>query len=198
MLQERSFWVTTALLAAAAVGGATAYRHHHRYKHFAVHDPGMMYRSAWLEPDVFEELIEKHQFRAVLNLCNSGEMGLQRWESERTAISRSGARLLEIPMPTTVDPADPRIARHIAVLANMDNYPMLVHCQHGVTRTAKLLAIYDILFRGLSADESLAAMPLFGRDDHNVHVRAFARNFEMVHDQFYPSPSAADLSVLRP
>ena len=157
----------------------------------------MVYRSAWLEPDVFSELIEKHQIRAVVNLCAPGEMGEHRWAVERDAVRNAGARLLELPMPNTVDATDPGVAPHLAALADPDNYPMLVHCQHGVTRTSKFLAIYDMCFRGKTAEDSLAAQPLFGREQQNVNVQAFCREFEKHRADLYPEATAASLDVLR-
>ncbi len=179
-----------------AVGGGLAYRHHHRYKHLAEHDKGMVYRSAWVEPDVLSELIETYQFRSVVNLCKPGEMGEARWEAQREAVRNAGARLIEASMPVTIEADDPVLEQHMAILSNPDNYPMLVHCQHGVTRTAKFLAMYDIAFRNKSADESLAAQPLFGREDHNVNVRAFSKNFEKQHQRIYPLASGENLKVL--
>ena len=180
-----------------AVGGGLAYRHHHRYKHLAVHDKGMVYRSAWVEPDVLSELIETYQFRSVVNLCKPGEMGEARWQAQREAVRNAGARLIEASMPVTIEADDPVLEQHMAILSNPDNYPMLVHCQHGVTRTAKFLAMYDIAFRNKSADESLAAQPLFGREDHNVNVRAFSKNFEKQHNRIYPLATAESLKVLK-
>ena len=176
-------WFILVLVVIGLAEGAFAYRQAHRYKHWAVHDPGLVYRSAWLEPDALAEMIEKHQIRSVINLCDPGEMGEQRWIEERQAVQGAGAQLLELTMPRTVNAADPVVERYIEVLRNPDNYPVLIHCQHGVTRTAELLSMYDILFRGLSADESLKKMPLFGRDDHNVAVKAFAASFEKSHKQ---------------
>lgn len=65
-----------------------------------------------------------------------------------------------------------------------------------MTRTAQFLAIYDILFRGLSVEDSLSAMPLFGREEHNVHIWAFARSFEESHRQLYPRGCPDALGVL--
>lgn len=189
--------VMTVLAIVGAIGGGLAYRNHHRYKHFHIHEKGMVYRSAWVEPDVMTELIEKHQFRSVVNLCEPGEMGEARWEAERQAVRNAGARLIELPMPLTVEVDTPEIEEHLAVLSNPDNYPMLVHCQHGVTRTAKFLTIYDVVFRGKTANESLADQPLFGRDDHNVNVKAFAKIFEHAYKQTFPTASADSLNVLR-
>ena len=187
---------TTALClsVAAAVAcacGAYAYHHHHRYKHLAVHDPGVVYRSAWLEPDALAEVIEQHDIRAVVNLCAPGETGEPRWAAERATVAGCGATLIEVEMPLSVDPADPAIERHLAVLADPGNYPMLVHCRHGVTRTAKLLAMYDIALGGRTAEQTLAAQPTFGRDEHNAHVTAFVREFERSHKTLYPRVTAA-------
>ena len=196
MFRKKQTWIVV-IAVVSAVAGGLAYRHHHRYKHLAIHEPGMVYRSAWVEPDVMSELIETYQFRSVINLCNPGEMGEQRWAEERDAVINAGARLIELPMFNTVDVSDSQIAKHIEVLGDPDNYPMLVHCQHGVTRTAKLLAIYDIVYRGQSAEETLRLQPLFGRDDHNVNVRAFVKEFSKKHQELYPHATADKLKVLR-
>lgn len=194
--QHRSRILGLVILATMIAGGLT-YRHHKRYKHLAIHDPGMVYRSAWLDGEVFREIIEKYQIRTVLNLCEPGELGEQRCIDQREAVRSSGARLVEMPMPAaTLDPADPEIEKFVDLLSDPKNYPLLVHCQHGVTRTAKVLTMYDILFRGMTAEKSLAAMPLFGRDVYPVSVRAFARNFEEQHGKLYPQ-TAGKLDVLK-
>ncbi|MBI3862075.1 MAG: dual specificity protein phosphatase family protein [Planctomycetia bacterium] len=195
MFTRRRIWFWVLIIAASA--SVLLYRHHKRYKHLAVHDPNMVYRSAWLEPDVFRELIEEHQIRTVLNLCEPDELGAERCISQRNAVRGSGARLIEMPMPAaTLDPADPEIAKFVVVLSNPENYPLLVHCQHGVTRTAKVLAMYDILFRGMTAEQSIAVMPLFGRETYPVSVRTFAHNFEDAHQRLYPHV-ADKLKILR-
>jgi hypothetical protein len=187
MLTRRRLWICGLCLLALCTGGGLAYRHHQRYKHFAIHDPEMVYRSAWLEGDAFRDLVEDYQIRTVLNLCEPDEMGRQRCLDQQSAVRGSGARLIELPMPAaTLDPADPEIEKFVAVLSNPENYPLLVHCQHGVTRTAKVLVMYDILFRRMTAEQSLAAMPRFGREMYPVSVRTFARNFEDRHTQLYP------------
>ena len=179
------------LAIAAAVAAGYAYRQHHLYKHVAVHDSGKMYRSSWVDPDVMAELIDKHQIRTVVNLCEPGETGEHRWALERETVREAGARLLELPMPTTDDPQDENLRLHLAALSDSENYPMLVHCQHGVTRTSKFLAIYDIFIRGKSADESLDALPLFGRDAHDGKLTAFCRSFENCRTQFVPEATAS-------
>ena len=178
MLPRRFVIPIACLTVVATVAGGWAYRNHHRYKHLATHEPGMMYRSGWLEADAMAEVVEELQLRTVVNLCRPGEMGEDRWIAQRAAVTGANARLIELPMSTSIDPNDPNLEEHIKVLGNPDNYPMLVHCQHGVTRTSKFLAVYDMVFRGISGEESLAQQPLFGRKQQNVHVAAFVRKFQ--------------------
>lgn len=178
------------------LGGGYAYHQHQKYKHFAVHQEGMVFRSAWLDHETMSEVIETYQIRTVVNLCEPGEMGEERWAKEREAVKNAGARLIELPMPLTVDVTDPQIAEHLKILENPNNYPLLVHCQHGVTRTAKFLSIYDIAFRNMTGEKSLKDQPLFGRKDHNVHVKAFVNNFEKQHKRLYPDANAKRLEVL--
>jgi hypothetical protein len=195
MFANRRNWILGLILVAVGSSLFLGYRHHKRYKHWAIHDPGMVYRSAWLESDVFKEQIETYQIRTVLNLCEPGELGEQRCIDQRAAVEGAGAKLIELPMPPTIDAGDSRVEQFVDVLSDPGNYPLLVHCQHGVTRTAKVLSMYDILFRGKTARESLAAMPLFGRNEYSVSVQAFVRDFEKRHTELYPQ-TAHKLDVL--
>lgn len=178
------------VLACGAIAGGFAYRHAQRYKHLEVHSENQVYRSAWLEADAMAEVVQTYGLKTVVNLCNPGEMGEERWQAERDAVTKAGAKLVELPMPLEITPTDPRVAHHVALLKDPANYPLLVHCQHGVTRTAKFLLLYDVLVRGQDAEESLSAMPLFGRNRQNVHVRAFSRNLQADRDKVLQNAAA--------
>jgi hypothetical protein len=185
-----------AVVCAAATGGWIYYQQHH-FKHFAVHEPGMMYRSAFLGPDAFSQLIETYQIRSVVNLCNPDEMTPELWEGERRAVASSGATLFAVPLPNTVE-FDPHVwERHLDILSNPNNYPMLVHCQHGVTRTAMFLTAYDVIHRHQTAAESLAAQPLFGHTKDNVHLQAFGKNLQKFVDENRDKLAAHSLESLR-
>jgi protein tyrosine phosphatase (PTP) superfamily phosphohydrolase (DUF442 family) len=197
VLRRRARLVAVLALVIGTGLGIWYFHEYKRYNHFAAHQPGMIYRSGWLDAQTLRELIAHHQIRTVLNLCRPDEMSLSQWEAERRVVRHSGARLLELQMPVGVEADDMSIRMFVDVLGNPGNYPLLVHCQHGVTRTAQLLVIYDVAYRGMTASESLAAMPLFGRSDHNVQVRAFAHDFERRYRELYPSAQPIRLSVLR-
>lgn len=171
-------WSLRAVMLIAVLAGAYAYRQHHRYKHFAVHVPGKVYRSAWVEGEVFEELIARYHVKTVVNLCYPGEMGKRDFE-QRQAVARSGAKLIELPFPPndTWDLNYPSVAEMERILDDPASYPIWIHCQHGRERTVKALAMYDIRKRHLTAKDSLEKMPLFGMP-HPWHVVVFAHNYE--------------------
>lgn len=156
---------------------------HHRYKHFAIHDPGKVYRSAWVDADVFEELIEKYHVHTVLNLCYPGEMG-DRNIAQREAVEGAGAKLIEVEFPPndTWEVDYPAVAEVEKILDDPENYPLWVHCQHGRERTVKVLAMYDIRKRNLTAKSSLEPMPRFDLD-HPWPIVVFAFNYETLMEQ---------------
>lgn len=166
-----------AVVATASVAGVWRYRHV-RYCHFAVHEPGKVYRSAWVDADVFEELIAKHDIHTVVNLCAPGEMG-DRSIGQRAAVKAAGAQLIELSFPpnNTWNTDWPAVAKMEDILADPASYPIWIHCQHGRERTVKALAMYDIRQRGLTARESLEVMPLFGME-HPWPIVTFAHIYQ--------------------
>lgn len=179
-VSRRRMLVLVAVVCGGVIGGFL-YRQHHRYKHFAVHEPGKVYRSAWVDSDVFEELVPKYGIKTVVNLCYPGEMG-NRDAAQREAVARGGANLVELPFPpnNTWDSNYPSVAEMERILDDPANYPIWIHCQHGRERTVKALAMYDIRERHLTAKDSLQSMPLFGMP-HPWHVVVFAHNYETLH-----------------
>lgn len=193
-LKRRLLLLGLALIA-TTYGGWT-YHVHQKYKRVLTHEKGRLYRSAWVEPDVISELVDKYRLRTVVNLCNPGEMGEDRWVAERAAVFNAGAKLIELPMPVSVDPNVDGIDDHLEIMSNPDNYPMLVHCQHGFTRTAKFLTMYDIAFRNMSAKQAVEQQPLFSYEQMDVHVSTFAKEFEKKHLTAYPNVDRQKLQIL--
>jgi hypothetical protein len=169
------------LLLIAAVAGGYAYRQHHRYKHFAVHEPGKVYRCGWVEADVMGELVRTYRVKTVVNLCRPGEMGPTRAKAERRAVAAAGAKLLELSLPDTADPYDLRLLPHQAVLSDPENYPIIIHCQHGVNRTARMIAMYEVLVHQADGEAAIYQMPKFGRRKYDPLEYEFARNFTQAH-----------------
>lgn len=193
MFRQRRIWFGAATFVALLVSAGWFYRQHQRFPHFAEHDPEMVFRAGALEPDAITELIETHQIRTVVCFRPMEDTG----DAERTAVAGSGARFITEPDSTSTDPRDPSIIHQIEILRDPNNYPLLVHSQSGVYGTARFLSIYDIVFRGMSADESLKSLPRIESHPQYAGLQAFAKSFELRHRELYPSASADDLKILR-
>lgn len=180
-------WLLIVSVLAVVVGAAwMIYADNERYKRFAVHDPGKMYRSSWLDPQAMGDVVRRHKIRTVVNLCSGsetcppdGQGNCGPIEDERRAVEAAGGRLVQIVYPGnyTWHADDPAFDETERLFADPEAYPILIHCYHGRERTVKALAIYDIHFRKLTAQESLERMPLW-RSEHPWPIVTFAFNYE--------------------
>lgn len=177
-LVKESSWMLIPALTIAVLCAGIAYQEHHRLKRFAAHDAGKVYRSAYLEPGVVQQLVAQHKIRTVVNLCEEAEAP-GRIEAERKAAEAAGAKFVNLVFPKnkTSDLNYDSIRAMEALFADESAYPIYVHCQHGLERTAKALSMYDIARRGMPANESLGSMADFGRE-HPEPIVSFAKNYE--------------------
>lgn len=165
------------LLAISLAAGWMVYQRK-RYHHFAVHDPGKVYRSAYLTPDVYAEMIRRYRIKTVVNLCNGNEK-CDRVEGQREAVEGAGAELVELEFPNndTWHTDDPAFREMERIFADPQKYPLWIHCVHGKERTVKALVIYDVKYRNMTAKGSLSAMPLWGTQ-HPWPIVAFSFAYE--------------------
>ena len=164
----------------------------HTFRRFLAHDGDRMYRSAWLPPEEVRELVERHQIRTVVNLCTEIE-DPERLAAERAAVATTDAefRLIPFPFNDTAHVDHPGVDAFRKLLADPAKYPIWVHCYHGRERTAKALAMYDIEFKGKTAQKSIRDMIHYGYG-HTPYVIDFAANYEsfLKHAKQAPQASA--------
>ena len=173
----RSLMLALSLTLVTALG-LSGYRQFKNYKRFVAHDPGRVYRSPWLGEEAYSKLIPEYGIRTVINLCASGEKN-DRIEQQRQAVEAAGAKLVELAFPSnhTWHTDDPSFRVAEKLLDDPQSYPIWVHCWQGRERTVKLLSMYDIRQRGMTARDSLDAMPLFGVP-HPWPMVVFAHKYE--------------------
>ncbi len=105
--------------------------------------------------------------RSVVNL---------RWSSdalwkERKWIIETGMSYFVIPLTYVKSPTRAEIMRFLNILDNPDNYPIFVHCQHGVDRTGMMIAIWRIARQNWTAEEAYEEMRNLGF--HKVRMYHF-------------------------
>lgn len=114
-------------------------------------EPGRIYRSAQPSPLFLRWLVAHHGVRTIVNL-RGRTPGF-----ESAFAARRGLRLYSFHLSATRPPTPQDVERFLAVLADPENYPLLVHCRNGVDRTGYMVGIYR-LEQGWQLDRILQEM----------------------------------------
>jgi protein tyrosine/serine phosphatase len=117
-----------------------------------------VYRSAQPTAEGFKNL-EKLGIKTVINLrALHDDAG----ETKGTKLRR-----VDVPVNTWhIEEAD--VIRVMTLLAQKENGPFLIHCQHGADRTGLMCAMYRILVQGWTKDKALDEMTNGGYGYHTV------------------------------
>ncbi len=157
-------WIALVLGFALIVTAGLVARHRLAPKHFAVVDPGVLYRSATLPPAQLLEVVEDQGIRTVVNLRSLEENAEPWYAAQRGALAAAGVDMVDLPMPYSTPPEPDIEARWLALLRDPSAQPILVHCQHGVLRTGIMVSAYEIVHRDAAAEGLFEHGPQFGHD----------------------------------
>jgi uncharacterized protein (TIGR01244 family) len=175
----RARFALVGLLLVAAGAGVAALLSPSYYHWVAVKE-GVLYRSGQLEGDDLERAIREHGIRTVLNLRGIPERDRGEWyAAEAKATAASGARLVDVPIQPGEPPSPEQVATLLALFDDPAARPVLFHCEHGVTRSAAVEALWRREYLGETAEEALARTATFGRDldEKYPKIAAFVREY---------------------
>ena len=185
--------VLIGILIASAITGGAVWRHKTGPYHFKVVQPGMLYRSGWMKPAHEQQIIEKYGIKTVVNLCLPNEELEENNHTVEAAIcKRTGAALVNIPMPGNTPPTEEQLAEWLHLLHGREHHPILVHCAQGVARTGIMIAVYrmDCLKEdNVSVFEKLDTF----KHDFDVPKRKAVKEFILNYKPARDVPVAADI-----
>jgi protein tyrosine phosphatase (PTP) superfamily phosphohydrolase (DUF442 family) len=121
-------------------------------KNFYEVDPGKFYRSAQLTKEEFQQVIETHGIKTILNL--QGPHDEQWFYDEVEVAKKNNVRLVNIPMNALRLPHRDHILRLMHTLEKAER-PILVHCQSGSDRTGEASVLYQMEYMGKTKEEAL-------------------------------------------
>ena len=101
-------------------------------------EPGRIYRAGQPSPLFLRRLIKREQIQTLVNLRGK----TPGYESAFAA--HHGLRLYSFDLSAHRAPRDDDVARFLAILADPENHPILVHCRNGADRTGYMLGIYRV------------------------------------------------------
>ena len=140
----------------------------HINNNFMAITEGKVYKSGVIPPDEIESYVKKYNIKSIVDLrfpgtgddLNNPEIPAELIEEKEAVAKIPGVNYFnngsdQIPNQQNLD-------TFFKIMDNPANYPVLIHCYHGIGRAQLYSAIYRIEYEGFSNDEarSKAAFPL--------------------------------------
>lgn len=161
---RRKTLVVVVAVAVVACSLITAYfvaRHKILY-HFDVVDPGKVYRSGTLSDWGLRWARSISGFKTIVNVRSEKE-NREPWHEEETRFAlANGIKLIDMPLKADTPPSPAQCEKFLEIVNEPKNLPVIIHCHQGVTRTAMMVAVYEIAVEGRKNDDVLRNMETFG------------------------------------
>ncbi|WP_298305311.1 dual specificity protein phosphatase family protein [Flavobacterium sp.] len=129
---------------------------------------GKVYKSGVIPPDEIADYVKKYKIKSIVDLrfpgtgddVNNPEVPAELIAEKEAVEKIPGVNYFnngsdQVPKQENLD-------SFFKIMDNQDNYPVLIHCYHGIGRAQMYSAIYRIEYEGFSNEEarSKAAFPV--------------------------------------
>lgn len=119
-----------------------------------------VYKSGVIPPDQIESYVKKHKIKSIVDLRFPGTNDLvnnpeipKELTEEQEAVEKIGG-INYFNNGSDQVPKQENLDRFFEIMDNKDNYPVLIHCYHGVGRAEMYSALYRIEYEGWSNEEA--------------------------------------------
>ncbi|RZJ27117.1 MAG: protein phosphatase [Flavobacterium sp.] len=192
--------LVTALLIAVAAGAYKIYDVYFNYRFMTITD-GKVYKSGVIPPDKIADFVKNYHIKSIVDLrgpvdadtINNPEKKSEIWAEKEATSKIPGLNYYNIPSHQV--PNKQTLNKFYKVIDNPANYPLLIHCYHGIGRAQVYSAIYRIEKENESNEEarSKAAFPvIFSSFDDGTPKGEFLKSYVPRKDSVkVASPSAA-------
>lgn len=129
---------------------------------------GKVYKSGVIPPDEIADYVKKYHIKSIVDLRFPGtgdDVNNPEVPAELTAEKEAVAKISGVNYfndGSDQVPKQENLDKFFKIMDNKDNYPVLIHCFHGIGRAQMYSAIYRIEYEGFSNEEarSKAAFPV--------------------------------------
>lgn len=129
---------------------------------------GKVYKSGVIPPDEIADYVKKYHIKSIVDLRFPGtgdDVNNPEVPAELTAEKEAVAKIPGVNYfndGSDQVPKQENLDKFFNIMDNKDNYPVLIHCFHGIGRAQMYSAIYRIEYEGFSNEEarSKAAFPV--------------------------------------
>jgi len=125
---------------------------------FEVISEGKVFKSGALPPDDIDDYVKKYNIKSIVDLRFPGTADLENnpespseLNAEKEAVEKiKGVNYFNIGSDQV--PQQHNLDAFFKVMDNQENYPVLIHCYHGVGRAEMYSAIYRIEYENMDRD----------------------------------------------
>jgi protein-tyrosine phosphatase len=134
-------------------------------KNLAEVEPGWLYRSGQIRPNLIEDTLRDLDIDVILDLSHDHGARDEMQLAEKRAAEKLGIEIRRFPMNGTGVGEIDDYAGAIAEIARADREGrrVLVHCRAGDRRTGGVIAAYEMLVQGRTAEWARAELERFSR-----------------------------------
>ncbi len=147
-MKKKIFVVLTLL---SVIGGSYHYWHKHLNYNFGAVTSGKVYKSGVIKPQDIESYTSEYGIKTVIDLRN--EVTLYPPEQVKAAIDKIES-VNYVNIRSSQVPSQDNLRQFFEIMDNQDNYPVLIHCYHGLGRTMLYVALYRIEYEGFSNEDA--------------------------------------------
>jgi protein tyrosine/serine phosphatase len=121
---------------------------------------GKVYKSGVIPPNELADYVKKYNIKSIIDLRFPGtgdDVNNPEVPAELTAEKEAVAKIKGVNYFNNGSdqvPAQKNLDKFFSIMDNQDNYPVLIHCYHGVGRAEMYSAIYRIEYENMDRDQA--------------------------------------------
>ncbi len=121
---------------------------------------GKVYKSGVIPPDEIADYVKKYKIKSIVDLrfpgtsdlVNNPEIPVELTAEQNAVAKIKGVNYFNNGSDQV--PAQKNLDLFFKIMDNKDNYPVLIHCYHGVGRAEMYSALYRIEYENFSNEEA--------------------------------------------
>ncbi len=152
--------IITVVVVLVLVGtGKYIYDRHINHNFMAITE-GKVYKSGVIPPDEIESYVKKYHIKSIVDLRFPGtgdDVNNPEVPKELTAEKEAVAKIAGVNYFNNGSdqiPSQKNLDMFFKIMDNKSNYPVLIHCYHGIGRAPLYSAIYRIEYEGFTNEEA--------------------------------------------
>lgn len=147
------------LVLALSIAGKYVYDRHINHNFMTITD-GKVYKSGVIPPDEIESYVKKYHIKSIVDLRFPGTVDTVNNPEIPAELTAEVKAVAKIPGVNYFNngsdqvPKQENLDSFFKIMDNKANYPVLIHCYHGIGRAQMYSAIYRIEYEGWANEEA--------------------------------------------